>query len=410
MRHQTGRHSLRPPPACSAATPSTRRVLLLPAALAVLLLLAALAPAFPLLQAAPASAYVLLADLPGAPAGPIAALLGTPAALPWKFHGAEGEVVADVYVPPGGGRHPAILIVNGALNAGRKYPALESFGEALAQSGYTAVIPDYPDLLKEELTPASLRDVEYTVQHAAGIPGVEPARIDLVGFCVGATLGLLTVEDPQMPPLRAVVDLSGYISSLDMIQVITTGTYTRHGTLVPYSPDPWVVVAVARSLVQGLPAPADRAVFAPFLTDPPPTHYVAPNWAQVPANRLSAGGRALLRLLENRDPARVPGLMAALPAPLPAQLAALSPQTNLALLRTPVYIVADRHDPYIPDVESRKLQEAEPALVHLSYVSILAHVEPTLAAESNPVATIADVGGGAWELFRAIDATLGVLH
>lgn len=386
------------------------RSLQLPAALAALLLIVALAPALPLLQAAPAAFYLLLADLPGAPAGPIAALLGKPTVLSWTFQGAEGEVAADVYVPRGGGKHPTILIVNGALNVGRKYPALEAFGNAVAQSGYTAVVPDYPDLLKEELTPASLRDVEYTVQHAARIPGVDASRVDLVGFCVGATLGLLTAENPQMPHVRAVVDLSGYVSSLDMIQVITTGTYTRHGALLPYTPDPWVVVAVARSLAQGLPDPADRAVFAPFLTDPPPTHYVAPDWTKVPAHRLSAGGRALLRLLENRDPARVPGLIADLPLPLPEQLIALSPQTNLRRLRTPVYIVADRHDPYIPDVESLKLQEAKPALVHLSYVSILAHVEPTLAAQSNLFATVADVATGAWQLFRAIDATLAVLQ
>lgn len=386
--------------------PISRRLLVL----ACLLVAVVAVVVTPMLRLAPASFYLLLADIPGAPAGPISHLLGPPAVRGWSFAGAEGAVEADVYTPRGGGAHPTILIINGALSAGRKYAPLAQFGAALAQSGYTAVIPDYPDLLKEVLSPASLQDAEYTVQHLGDIPGADGRRLEVVGFCVGATLGLLAAEDPQMPPMRAVVALSGYVSSLDMIQVITTGTYTYHGALVHYAPDPWVVVAVARSLVMGLPDAGDRAVFAPFLVDPPPDHYVAPDWTKVPGNRLTAGGRALLALLENRDPVRVPGLIAALPAPLPVQLAALSPANGIARLQTPVYIVADRQDTYIPNVESIKLAEAAPSSVHLSYVSLLAHVEPAIDAQANPLATAWDVASGAWQLFLAIDRTLAVLQ
>jgi dienelactone hydrolase len=308
-----------------------------------------------------------------------------------------------------GGEHSgdgdgALVVVREAVEP------LAQFGAALARSGYTAIIPDYPDLLKEILSPASLQDLDFTLQNVHTVPGVDGRRLELVGFCVGATLGLLAAEDAQLPPLRAVVALSGYVSSLDMIQVITTGTYTRHSTLVPYSPDPWVVAAVARSLAMGLPDAGDRAVFAPFLGDPPPDHYVAPDWTKVPASRLSTGGLALLALLENRDPGKVAALIAALPAPLPVQLAALSPQTDLARLQTPVYIVADRQDTYIPNAESLKLQDAQPSLVHLTYISLLAHVEPAIQTQGNPLTTAWDVATGAWQLFRAIDTTLAVLQ
>ncbi|HEV7214717.1 MAG TPA: dienelactone hydrolase family protein, partial [Chloroflexota bacterium] len=186
-----------------------RRLLLL---LGVLLALA-LVVAAPALRVAPASFYLLLANVPGAPAGPFSRLLGRPTVRSWRFTGAEGQVVADVYVPRGGGVHPTILIVNGALSTGRAYPPLAQFGAALAQSGYTAVIPDYPDLLKEILSPASLTDVEFTLQHLNAVPGVDGRRLEVVGFCVGATLGMLAAEDPRMPTLRAVVALSGYVSS-----------------------------------------------------------------------------------------------------------------------------------------------------------------------------------------------------
>lgn len=374
------------------------------------LLLIALVVTSPGLRVAPASFYLLLADVPGAPAGPLSHLLGAPTERSWSFAGAESDVQADVYIPSGGGPHPTILIVNGALSAGRAYAPLGHFGAALAQSGYTAVIPDYPDLLKEVLSPASLQDVESTLQRLATVPGVDGRRVELVGFCVGATLGLLAAENPQMPPLRALVELSGYVSSLDMIQVITTGTYSLHGTLVPYPPDPWVVAAVARSLVAGLPDSADRAIFAPFLVDPPPDHYVAPDWTKAPAAKLTARGKALLALLVNHDPHQVAALIAALPAPIPAQLTALSPENGFAQLHTPIFIVADRSDQYIPNAESLKLRDARPSLVTLTYVSLLAHVEPSIQAAGNPLATLWDVGSGVWQLFAAIDRTLAVLQ
>ncbi|HEV7214377.1 MAG TPA: hypothetical protein VGP33_04565, partial [Chloroflexota bacterium] len=106
----------------------------------------------------------------------------------------------------------------------------------------------------------------------------------------------------------------------------------------------------------------------------------------------------------------VAALVAALPPPLPAQLATLSPLAGITSLRTPVYIVADRQDTYIPNAESLKLRDAQPALVHLSYVSLLAHVEPMVQAQSNALATAWDLATGAWQLFLAIDHTLAALQ
>ena len=391
----------------------TRRLRAVALPVAILVLLAAVLAtwaAVPAARLAPTGLYLLLSALPGVPLAQVNHVLGQPEVQTVRFTGAEGEIVADLYLPPGGGRHPTMLVVNGALEDGRKYPALAQFAGALARSGYTTLVPDYPDLLHEELTPASLQDVEETLQHLPTLPGVQADHVELVGFCVGATLGLLAAEDPRMPPVRAVVDLAGYVSARDMIQLVSTDSYTYDGRLHHFATDPWVVVAVARSLVAGLPDASDRDIFAPFLQDPSPTNYVAPDWSKVPADRLSAGGRALLALLENRDPLNVPSLMAALPPPMPEQLASMSPETGFDHLRAPVYIVADRSDTYIPSAESLSLQAARPGLVHLSYVSLLAHVEPDLTAQSNPLATVADVASGAWQLLSAIEQVLLALR
>lgn len=360
----------------------------------------------PPVHVAPPSAYLLLSALPGAPVGPINALLGQPRVQTIHFAGSEGDITADLYHPVGGGAHPALLIVNGALSEGRAYPPLVAFCRALARAGYAVLVPDYPDLLREELTPASLSDVELTLRRLPVLVNVGQRGVEIIGFCVGGTLSLLAVENPATPPVRAVIDLAGYASNADLIQLITTGTYTLHGRLFRFPPDPWLVVAVARSLVTQLPNPADRAQFAPYLVDPSPTHNVAPNWQSLPADHFSAGGRALLAVLENHDAARVPALIAALPAPMPTVLQTLSPEAQIAHLQTPVYILDDRADTYIPPAESRKLKERSPHFIHLTYVSILSHVEPTLQAKGNVLATVVDTAKGAWQLFAAIDRAL----
>lgn len=364
----------------------------------------------PTIQVAPASFFVLLSSLPGVPVGPINTLLGAPRVQTFTVKGAEGAIVSDLYLPPGSGRHPGIFIVNGLLPQGRKYPPLVEFAKMLARTGYVVLVPDFPDLLREKLTPASFADVRSMLHRFEALPYVRPGDIDYVGFCVGATLGLLTLERSPAPPIRALADLAGYASNASMIQVITTDTYTYNGRLYHYTADPWVVVVVARSLVALLPSAADRAVFQPFLHDPSPNHYVAPDWRRVPQEQLSPGGRALLRLLENRDPSRVAALIAALPAPMPHLLASLSPLTHLSHLHTPVFIVADRSDTYIPNAESLELYKRAPAWIHISYVSILSHVEPALQAQSNLWSTITDIAGGIWTLYAQIDNLLAQLY
>ncbi len=360
----------------------------------------------PPIHLAPTALYILLSVIPGVPTAPIDHALGTPTVQTFQFDGEEGQVVGDLYLPPNGGAHPTLLLINGALSAGRKYPPLVQFAEAMARSGYTVLVPDYPHLLHEELTPDSLADVNTTMQLLTKLPSVKPGHVDIVGFCVGATLAILSAEDPNVPHPQAIVDLAGYVSSEDMIQLITTNTYKYQGSLRHFAADPWVVAAVARSIVAGLPSANDRAVFAPFVRDPDPNNPVAPEWNKVPTASLTPAGLGLLQLLKNRDPSSVVQLIAALPAPMPQTLLAMSPLDHANQLNTPVYSVADRADTYIPNGESLDLAAKRPGLVHIAYVSLLSHVEPTVESQGNIVATVLDLLGGAWQLFQSIETVL----
>ena len=93
--------------------------------------------------------------------------------------------------------------------------------------------------------------------------------------------------------------------------------------------------------------------------------------------RLGPEGRAIHALLANTDPEKAPGLIAALPAAIRREIAALSPR-NAALseLRTRLILVHGRDDPIIPYSESVALAAAVPAgLADLFIVDRIAHVD-----------------------------------
>jgi predicted alpha/beta hydrolase family esterase len=84
-----------------------------------------------------------------------------------------------------------------------------------------------------------------------------------------------------------------------------------------------------------------------------------------------------MALLDNRDPARVPALIADLPAPIRADLRALDLQRrDFSRLPFDLILVHGRDDPIIPSTESQALAAAAPAdMVSLYLVNRLSHIE-----------------------------------
>ncbi len=128
----------------------------------------------------------------------------------------QGKTIAvDRFEPDGPGRHPAVLLIHGAggLKGGvvfREYALL------LARRGYVAHVVHYFDRTGDEVAkvPSSLQNfsawraaVADAISHAAAQPNVDPGRIGLVGFSLGAYLSLsLATDDPRV---AVVVDYFG---------------------------------------------------------------------------------------------------------------------------------------------------------------------------------------------------------
>jgi len=174
--------------------------------------------------------------------------------------------------------------------------------------------------------------------------------------------------------VRFLVAIGGYYDVEAVVTFFTTG-YFRTGPDEPWQQgEPnaygkWVFIAAN---AERLDDAGDRAALAAMadrkLQD------LDADVADLEAG-LGSQGRAVTALLDNRDPGRVPALIASLPEAVRGDLAALDlSRRDLSQLDARLLLVHGRDDPIIPSSESEALAAAAPDTT-LYLVDSLAHVE-----------------------------------
>ena len=301
----------------------------------------------------------------------VAAFTGTPRVLDTTVAG----VPATIALPAGGGRHPAVVFLNGATAAGRHEPHVERLTRALGDAGFITVVPDPPGLAQGDLSLRTLRGIEAVVADVSRRPDV--SRTGLLGVSVGCSLGMVAAEDTlARAHLSDISCLAPYVDLRAVIMMALTHRYPVDGRLVPYAPDPFTGLVIARSLAAGLPPGPGRDVLLVRLlaiSDNARAPLVAVS--RIPTAGLDPPELALLRLLANRDPARFAGLYARLPASLRAGVGELSPLAEARRLHGPVQIATSPTDKYFPLVQYGPLQREAPD-VQLTVTSVLGHAIP----------------------------------
>jgi hypothetical protein len=285
-------------------------------------------------------------------------------------------VPTAIAVPPGGGRHPAVVFLNGATAAGRHEPHVERLTRALGEAGFIAVVPDPPGLAQGALTPRTLRSLEAVVKAVSRRPDV--SRTGLLGVSVGCSLGLVAAEGPLASVhLSGIACLAPFTDLRGVIMMALTGSYPEApGKFVPYHPNPFVSLVIARSLAAVMPADAGRAfLLARLLAISDNAREPLASLPTVPLDQLDPTEQALLLLLENHDPARFAALYAGLPKAVRAGIAELSPIAGAARLHVPVEIASSPHDSYFPLAQYPPFLRAAPD-AHLTVTSILGHAVP----------------------------------
>jgi pimeloyl-ACP methyl ester carboxylesterase len=265
--------------------------------------------------------------------------------------------------PAGEGPWPAIFLVNGTVQEGRKLPEVRNLAQGFARAGYLVVVPDLPGLTEDRITPQTADAAAHVAREISGRPETEGGKVALVGVSTGATLALLVAEDPAITgKVSVVAGVAPYSDIRTVLSIATTGHYRRpDGELVSYEANPFLSYVVARSLVAALPPGEDKSTLAAELER---VGRESPDSLSGLRSRqtgdIGPGARSVVGLLANRDPERFDTLYAALPDEVRHDLEELSPLAGTGRIHVPVELVSGPHDKFFPPSQSYGLERIAP--------------------------------------------------
>ncbi|NIM26829.1 MAG: alpha/beta hydrolase [Gammaproteobacteria bacterium] len=301
-----------------------------------------------------------------------------PVFRPLRF-GDGAELLADLHVPADGVR-AGIVLVPGLAPAGRRDPRLVSLAQTLARVGFLVLIPDVPGFRSYRMGAEDVGVLVSALRTLVTLPEMQPrlpAGIGAFSFAVGPAV-IAALHPAVAERLDFVVAVGGYHDLQRLIAYYTTGAHRGETDApTPYDKGKWIF---ALGVSEKLPDPSDRRAIQAVARAALGATAGAADPA-LPTN-LSAGGAALLELLGNTTPERVPHLLARLPAALRAEITALNPaEQPMATLRARLLLLHGRSDNVIPYSESVALAESVPAgRARLFIIEGLAHVDLQLAS------------------------------
>jgi hypothetical protein len=303
---------------------------------------------------------------------------GTPDPRRWQLAGSEaGDSLGDLYWP-GEPAAAAIVLVPGAARLGKDDPRLVAFAHTLARARFAVLVPDIANLRTQRPSPDDAAPVAAAIRYLASCfePAEDPS-IGLAAISYAAGPALLAALAPATAEqVGFVFVIGGYYDIEAVVTFFTTGYYRvgpdgswRHRE--PNAYGKWVFV---RANAARLGSAEDRAAL-----DAIAARKLADLEAEIADLRVGLGpeGRAVMALLDNRDPEQVPALIADLPAPIRSDLRALDlERRDFSQLPFDLILVHGRDDPIIPSTESQALAAAAPPdRVSLYLVNRLTHVD-----------------------------------
>ncbi|MGE5766248.1 MAG: alpha/beta fold hydrolase [Bacteroidota bacterium] len=319
----------------------------------------------------------LLQDI-DAGAGPSTLKATTPAPTrSTESYAVEGRAnVADFYHPnrpPGG----ALLLIPGFTRDGKDDPRVVELANSLARARFLVMVPEVPGSRQLRVRLEDTRTIADALVHLRAARPEAAGRATgavAISYAVGlAALAALELEEAARPDF--LVGVGGYHDTRAVVTYGTTGRYRLPGggrwqQGEPLEAAKWIFLATNAAVLED---EADRRRLQALGEDC--FDGCDPDVA-VLERALGPQGRALLALMTNHDPARVPALIEELPAAVRAQMAQLSlAGRDLAAFEGRLILVHGRADPLIPYSESMALARAV-AGSELFLIDGFSHITP----------------------------------
>ncbi|MBI3452979.1 MAG: alpha/beta hydrolase [Rhodospirillales bacterium] len=316
-------------------------------------------------------------------------------AVAWRHDGAPAE--GDLYLLSDHAPRAALVLVPGLAPEGRNDRRTVAFARTLARVGFAVLVPDLPGARAQRASAADGVAIAAAARYLLARPeGQGPVGVAAISYAVGPAI-LAAGEADLAARLDFMVAIGGYYDATAVVTFFTTGYFrglpgAPWRYMEPNAYGKWVFVLANAAKLE---SDADRTTLIAMAR-----RKLADLDADIGdlARSLGPEGAMVAALLANNDPARVPALVAALPAAVRADLSALDLSArNLGALRARFIVVHGRDDAIIPYTESQALARALPAgRTRLTLLDSLAH------ADLSPAGVM-----DGWRLARAVYALLG---
>ncbi len=309
--------------------------------------------------------------------GPLYRITSAPQRQSVTFPGGGRDMVATLYRPSQRGSGTGLILVHGVNETGKDDDRIVWLADLLARSGFTVLTPDFHGFKSLTLRTSDVEELVSSIQYLAGRQGgAGLGRVGLIGFSYGAGPTIIAASDPRVRErVQFVVSFGGYYDLLNVIGFVTTGFYEFRdlvGRTVPNEYSRWIFLRYNLELI---PNARDREILKEI------AEAKARNPA-VDAGPLAAilgpEGRAAYEVLVNREPDRVPALVAGLGPSVREQIRSLSPSRVIGEFRGRLFVVHSDPDDFIPKTESLRLAAALESRgnVHLALLKVFDHVRP----------------------------------
>jgi dipeptidyl aminopeptidase/acylaminoacyl peptidase len=317
-----------------------------------------------LLRLGPALTLALTVALPGAERW-LSPLLADVTVEETTVDTPDGPLHADLYRSPA--PRGALLLVHGLSRAGRRHPELVRLARVLARHRRLVMVPQFEGLAVFRLSGREVAEARAATRALAG----HGVPVGVVGFSFGAGPALLAAADT--PDVALAVSFGGYADLEDVVVYLTTGVHAFDGRRHVQPPEPynrWKLLALLVGFVQDT---RDRRrldeLAARRLADPG-----ADGGALEAA--LGPEGRAVLALVQARDPDAVAARLAALPAGARTAMRRLSPLAVVPRLNGHLVLAHGAHDVSIPFTESLRLARASSGPTTTVILESFEHTRP----------------------------------
>ena len=292
----------------------------------------------------------------------------------WRHDGAA--LPADLYVPTGTAPEAALLLAPGLGRDGRRDRRLLALARTLARARFAVLVPDVPSFQAQRVTAGDSAFLADALRYLIHRPeGQGPVGIAAVSYAVGPAI-LAALEPDLAPRVDFVAAIGGYYDTNSVVTFFTTGYFRetpdapwQHRT--PNAYGKWVfVLANAERIENGFDRTSLAAMARRKLDN-----------LDADISDLTMGlgpeGRAVVALLTNTDPERVPALIAALPSAVRRDLQALSlAGRGLDHLGARLILIHGRDDAIVPYTETLALAHAAaPGHAHVALLDNLAHAD-----------------------------------